>query len=307
MKKVFVITVAVALMLALLPVSSVVAVTYAIGDMTKTFAVGSASLCENITGTINITVVDDGDLPVTVTDTMPEGLTLGGVSVDPAVDAEDVVFDEDELTVTLDAAGTYIITFWAQVTSVHASETITVTNTANAYDSDIESDSASADLDLLPYEDFVKELADPEDNEQVSRTQRSFDMVVNIENTLDDDIDMLDVYVKDNLPGNIVYDDWAVETGSVEETWGKEGKNQVAHLIWDLEGDLDNGDDVESTLTVFTDIVGGKDGDKHQMKNAGTYTLNPGATLMFTASDTDFACTVRSAPVKVTVVEEMVA
>jgi len=290
----------------------------------KYFNVDEAGLGDHVL--VQIIVMPEGSGWV-VTDTVPYGLTL----VSDEEDIEDgivggdadVIVAGNTVTVTLATDATYIITFECQVTDVLAYKDIEVTNYADIWSppvavaSEVEiavpwvlEDTYDDVLTLLAYTGFVKELAGGEDDYQVTRTPRSFNMVVNIENTLD--IDMCDVQVKDNLPGNIVYEDWLVDKGDVaEKLTGNEDKNQVAHLMWDLGEDEDGcvfigADIVESTLTVSTDTVGGKDGDKNHLKNAGKYTLNPGATLMFIAGDTGLECTVRSASVRVDVVQAAV-
>jgi len=262
-----------------------------------------------------VQIVVEPDWPAVVTDQIPEGLTL--VSDEEEIEEGiiggegDVVVDGNTVTVTF-ASGcvTYIITFECQVTDVLAYDDIEVTNVATIVPFVAPGEllvsppvlEYSDDLTLEAYEDFEKKLAAGENDWVEAGTSAEFDINVNIWNYLPDGIDMLDAYVKDNLPGNVTYIDWGTEGGpvNVELT----GKTEKAHLIWDA-GTLVNGSPNTSTMTVATDTVGGKNGKKHQMKKGpGTYTLNPGATLYFTASDTGLACTVQSAPVKVTVVKD---
>ncbi|MFC1923974.1 Calx-beta domain-containing protein [Chloroflexota bacterium] len=266
---------------------------------------------------VQIVVEPDGPGWV-VTDHIPEGLTLvsnaeeieEGIEGVYADDADVVVVGNTVMVTLGDGCEPYIITFECQVTDVLAYDDVEVTNVATMAPPVAPGEllvsppvlDYSDDLTLEAYEDFEKKLAEGENDWVEAGTYAEFNINVNIWNYLPDEIDMLDAYVTDNLPGNVTYISWGTEGGpvNVELT----GKTEKAHLIWDA-GTLVNGSPNTSLLTVATDTVGGKNGKKHQMKKGpGTYTLNPGATLMFTASDTLLACTVQSAPVKVTVVKD---
>jgi len=307
MKKLFAIIVAVALMVALMPLSTVVfaAQNNDEVEMYKDFEYESYGLCDIVYGVIHVEITD----AVVVEDIFPAGLTLDDANVDPA-DGETIDIDQETntLTVWLPSAGTYDIYFRAEVTYARADEAIEVTNTATVYDDDgwdyehrAYGESCSATITVEPYEDFSKVLGEGEDDWVMTRTYAEFMMYVDIYNSLD--VDMLDVMVVDNLPGNVKYLDWDLDEGegSVEVTLT--GKTEKAHLVWDLEDDLDTDSGVETELYVATDTVGGKDADKHQMKKSGKYTLNPGATLMFTDGDTGYPCMVDSAAVRVDVVQ----
>jgi fimbrial isopeptide formation D2 family protein len=312
MKKVFAIIVAVALMVALLPLSTAVFAAQDADSITKSFDEETYELCEVVTGTIEVEAgVDSDGEGLVVEDIFPAGLTLLDAEIDSG-GAGDVDIDEETntLTVTLDDDDTtYVITFEALVTYARADEDIEVTNTATVYDGgyDFENrlygESDDATLTVEAYEGFEKVLVSGDDPVP-TRSYEAYEIEVNIDNDLPGGIDMEDVVVVDNLPGNVKYLDWTVEEGSVDVTLT--GKTEKAHLMWDLEGDLDNGDDVDSTLEVATDTVGGKDGDKHQLKKAGKYTLNPGATLMFTDSEYSCTCMVDSAAVRVDVDKDAV-
>ena len=275
----------------------------------KSFDAESASLAEHVFGEINIETSIAG---VVVNDEFPDGLALIDVSV-TAVGGGDyaLFFDEDTIEVTLLDIDEYTISFEAQVTDVLSYDSITALNEATATAPSGEVFNASDDLELLPYTYFYKDFIGAwlEDGTPVDQyavplgTKVYFLMFVDFGNYLS--IDMLDAYVKDNLGGDIMLDDWYVSQGTagVIKTTGKTAKE---HLMWEV-GDVLPGYWAWSDLVVSTDTNtgtgNGKKGGHQEYTEVGTHYLNSGATLKFTASDTGFLCSVSSEGIEVEVVE----
>jgi hypothetical protein len=311
MKKVFAVAVAVALMLSLIPATVAMAQVGDIASIEKTFDSESAGLCDHVTGSI---VIETLAASVVVTDEMPEGLALVNVTVaTTGGGGYELDWDENSIEVTLNAVDVYTVSFEVQVTDVLSYDSIVVTNEATATDDAGNVDSASDDLELLPYTyyfDKTFEGAWLEDgtnvlqNEVPLGTKVYFLMYVDGYNSLS--VDMVDAYVKDNLGGDITLDEWYTSTGTagVSKTTGKTEKQ---HLLWTI-GTVASGGSFISDLYVSTDINtgdgNGKKASGHQeYTEAGPHDLNSGATLKFNAGDTGFLCSVSSAAVSITVVE----
>jgi hypothetical protein len=317
--------IAIVLAVTLLTIGLAVPASAQIGDIvsiTKSFDVDSAGLCDHVTGDI---VVETSAAGVVVTDDMPDGLALVDVTVTATGGGGyDLDFEEDMLEVTLNDADEYTISFEVQVTDVLSYDSFFVTNEAIATDDEANTDSASDDLELLPYYDFYKSYAGawywdvdqwvyiPQDAIPVG-TDVHFWMYIDLYNSLS--VDMLDVVVKDNLGGDLEIDSWYIwahpdladgylditpDAGVVTVT----GKTEKVHLNWEA-GEIDSGEGFYSDLEVSTDINTGtgngkKGGHQEYTDEVDTvHELNSGATLKFTASDTGFKCSVGTEPVEI--------
>ncbi len=246
-------------------------------------------LGDHITVTLTVEVEQ---IPVTVTDTLPDELTYipGTFAVDsvpatPSVDGQEISYE-------FDTVGSYEITFDAQVTSVEAGN-ITRTNHAEVANATDVLDSVTADITLHPYEGFRKEVVDAwlPDGTSIDpanvpvETDVTWHIGLGFRNITGDQIDvMVNPVVKDNLGGDLEVDLWDTYVGETIIKFS--GKTKKAHLTWkNLRYTPSDNMWVMSDLYISTDVNPGTGNGKkpgHQeYTEEGEHYLNSGAVIKF--------------------------
>ena len=275
--------------------------------ITKSVSVTEADLGEWVEVTLE---VNAEQAPVTVTDTLPDGLSyipgtfqVNSVGVTPDTDG-------NSISCELAAVGTYTITFSAQVTSVEALSTVVTNqvNVANATEPMIATD--STDITLLPYGGFTKVFTivyeDVPDGIVTVGELVQGNMTINFINNFSWLI--TDAVISDNLGA-----EWGIAEDEIDNDRdglpddGSEGDLDDAYNVLPAGSDLDlrltgktkkvhlklsnvdvaSGDSAVCVLGIFTDYNPGKGKTPgiHSYSSPGTYEINSGAVVKFTDPD----------------------
>jgi uncharacterized repeat protein (TIGR01451 family) len=264
--------------------------------------------------TVTVTLtVNPAQAPVTVTDILPDQFdyvadtfTVDGAAVTPEVDGHSVSCE-------LDTTGEHNIQFDMQMTTAEA-ETLTVSNIAQVGNATEILASQSVDIDVHPYSGFTKTVVDcthdPWDSVPVGTDVHWF-LLIEVENIGGDAIGtMEDVVVRDRFGGDLELDDYQTGNGTVTIT--ETGCTKKVHLTWSEIADLEQGDAVQLSLEVSTDVNPGSNKNKdgkgrrngHQeYTEAGEHCLNSGAVLKFVDGETGLKLSAHTPPILVTAYE----
>jgi len=313
MKKILAIVFALVLVLGLaLPTAVAAAPT-----ITKTLSAENAQLGDTITVTIQVTT---DTATATVSDTLPGELSylIGSFQVDgnpamPTVAGQTISY-------TLSSSGT--ITFDVQVTSAEASN-ITVTNTATVTDAAGEVESDAADLTIVPYAGFSKQVVRCTEDDPYNvpwHMDVHWLLLVQVVNVEDDAIDeMTDLVVKDNLGGDLevhtsynegdypgkVFINPPPTSGTLDIV--EKGNTKKLKLTWeDIDDIINDGDSESIWIEVSTDVNPGqakKTDGVNEYTELGPHDLNSGATLKFIDSETGLQLSAHTAPITVVAYE----
>jgi uncharacterized repeat protein (TIGR01451 family) len=295
--------------------------------ITKSVSMAEAELGEWVEVTLE---VNAEQAPVTVTDTLPDGLSY--IPGTFQIDSVDVVPDTDgnSISYELAAVGTYTITFSAQVTSVEGVSVVVTNEVEVANTTDVLA-SDSTDITLLPYDGFTKLFTMvyediPDGNVTVGELVQG-NMTITFTNSFGWPI--TDATISDNLGA-----EWGIagdgidndrdgtaddgDAGDLSDAYniipvGSDlglrltGKSNKVHLK--VSGvDVDSGNSALCVLGVFTDYNPGKGKTPgiHSYSSPGTYEINSGAVVKFTDPDPDgpgFQFSAHTPSIEITVYE----
>lgn len=264
--------------------------------------------------TVTVTLtVNAAQAPVTVTDALPDQFDyvpdtfmVDGAAVTPEVNGNSVSCE-------LDTTGEHTIQFDMQMTTAEA-ETLTVSNTAEVGNATETLASQSAEIDIHPYSGFTKVVVDcthdPWDSVPVGTDVHWF-LLIEVENIAGDAIGtMEEVVVSDRFGGDLELDDY--DTGNGTVTIRETGCTKKVHLTWSEIADLGQGDTVQLSLEVSTDVNPGSNKNKdgkgrrngHQeYTEEGEHYLNSGAVLKFVDAETGIKLSAHTPAILVTAYE----